>query len=278
MVNIITDSCADLSPELIQRFNIPVIRLNVFIDNQTYKDGANITIQQLFEKVDSNGQLPKTSAPSVAEFIDLFSRTPGDLIFCGISSKLSATLQSAILAAEALPDRKIYTIDSLNLSTGIGLLALFGAELRDQGRTAEEIAAAMQAAVGRVHTSFIIDTLDYLYMGGRCSAMDNVIGSLLKIRPIIEVRPDGTLGVKEKTRGTRKKAFGSMLADFQAHLSQVDLHRVFVTHTGCDADAAFLKEELLKIASIEEVCITQAGATVASHCGPDTIGILYLTK
>ena len=136
----------------------------------------------------------------------------------------------------------------------------------------------MQAAVGRVHTSFIIDTLDYLYMGGRCSAMENVVGSLLKIRPIIEVRPDGTLGVKEKTRGTRKKALGSMLADFEAHLSQVDLHRVFVTHTGCDADAAFLKEELLKIAPIEEVCITQAGATVASHCGPDTIGILYLEK
>jgi len=277
MIHILTDSTADLSPELLQRCHINVIPLSVFLDGRTYQDGVDVTLEELFQLVEETGQLPKTSAPSVADFIQFFSRQ-SESIYISISSKLSATHQNAVLAGQTLLGRTAHVIDGLNLSTGTGLLVLKAAELRDQGWPAAEIVAEIQASVPRVRTSFVIDTMDYLYMGGRCSAMQSIVGSLLQIRPVIEVRQDGTLGVKDKIRGSRKKALQSMLADFHSHLEQIDLHRVFVTHSGCIQDAAYLVEELRKMANIEEVCITTAGSVIASHCGPNTIGLLYLLK
>lgn len=274
MVDIVTDSCADLSPELIHRFNVRVLPLQVFIDNRTIPDGS-ISPQELFRLVAKTGELPKTSAPSIKEFLEFFE--PSDeIIYIGISAKLSATLPNGLLAAQQLPHKKIHIIDSKNLSTGIGLLVLKAAELRDMGWTAEQIVHEIRNTVPRVHTSFVIETMEYLYKGGRCTALQAIVGSVLKIRPIIEVRPDGTLGVKAKIRGTRVKALDTMLEDFRSHLPHLDQHRVFVTHTGCDDDAAYLVESIKAMAPVEEVCVTQAGATISSHCGPDTIGILYI--
>lgn len=278
MVHILTDSCSDLSRELIQRFDIAVIPLSVFIAGKTYLDGVDITIEELFDLVNHTGQLPKTSAPSVANFVDFFSQFEEEMIYISIGAKLSATYQSAMLAAESLTDRKIFIIDSANLSTGIGLLVCKAAELRDRGLSADEIVRQVMETVGKVRTSFVVDTLDYLYMGGRCSALQNIVGSLLKIRPVIEVRQDGTLGVKEKLRGTRKRALEALLEDFKNNLPGIDLHRVFITHSGCESDAIYLRDRLNQLAAIEEICITRAGATIASHCGPNTIGILYLTQ
>ncbi|MPN04212.1 hypothetical protein SDC9_151448 [bioreactor metagenome] len=138
--------------------------------------------------------------------------------------------------------------------------------------------SALNSTIDKVNTSFVIDTLDYLHMGGRCTAMELIIGSMLKIRPVIEVKKDGSLGVKEKISGTRKKALDSMILDFKSKLPGIDLHRVFVTHAYCQKDAEYLKSELLKLAPIEEVCFTTAGATISSHCGPDCIGILFIQK
>lgn len=282
MVHIYTDSTADLSPELIERFKIHIIPLYVYLNDAVYTDGVNVTNADLFQSVETTGQLPKTAAPAVGDFIRHFSE-PGEYIYIGISSQLSATHQNALLARENCDppisgSQRIFVIDSKNLSTGIGLLVLRAAELRDQGLPAAEIARQIEASISKVHTSFTIETLDYLYKGGRCSAMQNLMSGLLHIRPVIAVRPDGTLGVKNKTRGTRHKALQFMLDDFAEQVKQVDLHRVFVTHTGCDADAEYLRSELLKIAPIEEVAITIAGSVVASHCGPDTIGILFFEK
>jgi DegV family protein with EDD domain len=120
--------------------------------------------------------------------------------------------------------------------------------------------------------------MEYLYKGGRCSALQAVVGSVLKIRPIIEVRPDGTMGVKEKARGTRQKGLQSMLDDFAAHLPELDRKRVFITHTGCDADAELLRQEIARLADPQEIRTTLAGSVISSHCGPDTIGILYMVK
>ncbi|MRR31658.1 DegV family protein [bacterium] len=273
-MEIVTDSTSDLSPELIERFHIKRLPLTVFVDNHEVKDG-DLTLPQLFETVKRTGELPKTSAVPAIDFYNLFSESE-ETIYIGISSQLSATHQNSVLAAAELKDRKIATIDSLNLSTGIGLLVLKAAEMRDQGHSFEEIVSEIQETVPKVHSTFIIDTLDYLYKGGRCSAMASVVGSLLRIRPVIEVRKDGTMGVKEKIGGARKRALLSMIEDFKSRLGSIDLHRVFITHTGCAADAAFLAGELRKLAAIEEICTTYAGATIASHCGPDTIGILYL--
>jgi DegV family protein with EDD domain len=278
MINLLTDSCADLNQELISRFGIHTISLTVFINDTIYHDGVDLSLPELYRQVETSGELPKTSAPSVAEFQAFFQSVPGDLIYVGIGSKLSATYQNAFLAAETLPERKIHVIDSNNLSSGIALLVLRAADWRDQGLTADQITKEILSLLPRVHTAFMVDTLEYLYKGGRCTAIENIVGSLLKIRPVIEVKADGSLGIKEKTRGTRKKALTCLLEDFKAHLPNVDLRRVFVTHSGCDEDGEFLAAELRKMAPIEAIYITTAGCTISSHCGPGTIGILYLEK
>ncbi len=277
MIDITTDSCSDLSPEIITQRNIRVLPLQVFINNQNFRDG-DVSPQQLFKMVEESGNLPKTAAPSIAEFAEFF-KTPGETIYIGISSKLSATLPNSILALDLLDsNKKVYIVDSLNLSTGIGLLVLKAADLRDAGWSAPQIWEEIQRWVPKVRTSFIIDTMEYLYKGGRCTALQAIVGSVLKIRPIIEVRSDGTLGVKEKIRGSRLKGLNTMLEDFKSHLPNVDPARAFVTHTGCDDDAAYLAEEIRKTGAVQEVIITTAGATISSHCGPNTIGILYMVK
>jgi DegV family protein with EDD domain len=275
MTNILTDSTADLGDELASRFGIDTIPLYVYLDEHTFIDGVDITLPDLFSSVKRTHQLPKTSAPTVSDFQKAFSR-PGETVYIGISSRLSATHQNAIIARESLNSDSIHLVDTLNLSTGIGLLAIQAAKMRSAGIEAAEIARCVAEMAPLVRTSFIVDNLDYLHKGGRCSAVENIMGSLLNIRPVIGVRSDGTLGLKGKTRGSRKKALRFLLDDFDENLAQMNLERVFVTHTGCDDDAAFLRDELLKMAPITEVLITYAGSVIASHCGPDTIGLLYL--
>lgn len=277
MIKIIADSCCDLSPELIKKYDIEIIPLNVLVNGHNYLDGLELSPEQLFEAVKTSGELPKTSAPSIAAFAQVFEKYP-EFIYISISSKLSASYQSASIALESLPGVKGVLTDSLNLSTGIGLLVLKAAELAQNGKSLDEIAATLEALIPSVNSSFVIDTLDYLYMGGRCSSMEHVIGSILKIRPVIEVRKDGTLGVREKVSGSRKKGLNALLEHFAKHKDAIDPSRVFITHTVCPEDALYLRSEIEKILPIKEICITDAGATIASHCGPNTIGILFLTK
>ncbi len=275
-VHILTDSTADLGKDLADEFGIDVIPLTVILGEKSYRDGVDINQQMLFDLVAQVGTLPKTAAPSVGEFLTFFDR-PGESVYVGISSKLSATFQNARLAADEKGGR-VRVVDSLNLSTGIGLLALRAAELRDAGKTAAEIEQDLLACVPKVRTSFIIDTMEYLYKGGRCNALQALAGSVLKIHPIIEVHSDGTLGVKGKARGLREKGLQMMLDDFAASLDQIDPRRVFVTHTACPEDAEFLKQEIIRLAAPDDVRITLAGSVISSHCGPKTIGILYMMK
>jgi len=277
MVEIFTDSCCDLSAEQIASNHLHVIPLYVHFKDETYLDGVTITPPQLFEMVKQTGVLPKTSAPSIPTFSDQFG-TADEAVYIGISSRLSASVQNAILAKTELGEREIHVLDSLTLSSAIGLLVLKAAQFRDEGKSAAAIAKELTSWIPRTCCSFAIDTLDYLYMGGRCSAMTKVVGSMLKIRPIIEVARDGTLGVKTKVGGSRKKALASLTDDFKSKMPNIDMRRVFITHTSTDEDAEALKAELIKIAPIQEVCMTHAGATIASHCGPGTIGVLYFTK
>ncbi len=217
MVSIVTDSTVDLTPELIGRFQIHVVPFLVHHGQRTFHDGVDMDAQSIYRLVDETGQLPKTAAPPVADYIAAFDR-PGEIVFTGLASALSAGFQNAVLAAEQFPRGKVRLVDSRNLSTGAGLLVLRAAELRDRGGDADEIERELLAAVPRVHTSFVIDTLKYLYMGGRCTAIESFVGSLLQIRPVIAVQEDGTLGVREKIRGSRKRALQAMVDDFAAHL------------------------------------------------------------
>jgi DegV family protein with EDD domain len=201
MIDILTDSTSDLSPELLERYHIQRVPLSVFVDGKDLKDG-DLSLAQLFDAVKRTGELPKTSAVPVAEFQQVFG-SPNDVIYISLSSQLSATHQNAVLAAAEVQGKRIAVIDSLNLSTGIGLLVLNAAQLRDQGASFDEIVQQVQLLIPKVHTSFVIDTMEYLYKGGRCSALANIFGTLLRIRPVIEVRKDGSMGVKEKIGGAR---------------------------------------------------------------------------
>lgn len=277
MVNILTDSTADLSEELVKRYNIHVLPLTVIIANKDYKDGVEITTQDLFNLVNQTGTLPKTAAPSIIDFEEYFNKLQ-ETIYIGISSKLSACFANSVIASQEVDNPGLHLIDTLNLSTGVGMLAVRAAELSASGCTTEEVVAQINNLIPKVRTSFVIDKFDYLYMGGRCTAMQSIVGSLLKIHPVIEVKADGTLGVKAKIRGSRKKALDAMFLDFQENIADIDLQRIFITHTLCFEDAAYLEAQIRSVCSPQEICITVAGSVVASHCGPNTIGILYLLK
>ena len=277
MVQIITDSTADLGKENAARSQVKIIPLSVLINESTYQDGVDIDQFKLFDLVKEHGELPKTAAPTIGAFYKLFEQAD-ETIFIGISSKLSGTVQNASLTAKEFSDGKVRVIDSLNLSSGIGLLALAAADLRDQGLNAEEIEKEILRRIPDTRMSFMIATMDYLYKGGRCSTMESIVGSMLKIHPIIEMQSDGSLGVKDKAYGSRKKSMKLLLDDFEKHLDELDRRRVFVTHTSPDEDAQYLKEEIIRMADPQEVLITRAGSVIASHCGPGTIGILYMVK
>jgi DegV family protein with EDD domain len=276
MVQIMTDSCVDLSQQLLDAHNILSIPLHVVVNGKDYLDN-DLSLSQLFSSVQETGELPKTAAPSVEEIKAFFSKR-APLVFIGISSQLSATIQNAMLAANQLESSNIYILDSLNLSTGIGLLALKAADMRDQGLQADTIVVNISALRDKVKTAFVIDTMEFLHKGGRCTGLQAFVGSMLKIRPIIHVKKDGTLGVLDKIRGSRKRALDALLEGFINDLPEIDLARVFITHTGCQEDVEYLQNQLKMIAPDANIFLTLAGATIGSHCGPNTIGILYIAK
>lgn len=276
-IPIFIDSTADLNATLLNRYQLEIIPLNVHLNGKSYRDGIDLTTEQLFALIDTHGTLPTTSAPAIGDFVTAFSgHTDG--IFIGISSKLSATVNNARLAAETILDSRIRVVDSLTLSSAIGLLALKAADMRDAGASIDEIQASVEAARANVRMSFVLETMRYLYLGGRCTALQSLAAGMLKIRPIIAGMPDGTLGLKAKIRGSRARALDALLEDFAQALPAVDLRRVFVTHAAAAEDAAYLAEQLGSLAAIQEIHITTAGAVISSHCGPGTVGILYLTQ
>ncbi len=276
MLTIVTDSTSDLGADLLQKYQIQIVPLYVQHLGKTFRDGIDIDNPMLFGMVDRTHELPKTSAASIGDFMQVFTET-SECICLTISSSLSATYQNAVVAQEQIGRNGIRVVDSLNLSSGIGLLALRAAEMRDRGCPVDEIDRTITALRTKVHTSFVLETLEYVYMGGRCTAIQNFASSILKIRPILEVCPDGSLVVKDKIRGSRKKALDSLLADLRQKLPVLDRQRVFITHTDCPEDAQYLRAEIQKLASPDEILITIAGSVISSHCGPKTIGILYLT-
>jgi DegV family protein with EDD domain len=282
-ISIITDSTADLSPELIRRYQLGVVPLVVQFDEQTYRDGVDLTTQRLFQLVEETKHLPKTSCPSPAEYKAAFEAAVaegGQAIYIGISTRLSGAIQNARIAAGMLPEGAVAVFDSGNLSTGVGLLVLHAWDLVSAGKSVSEIISALEQARSKVRTSFMVDTLDYIYKGGRCSGVTALVGSLLRIRPVISV-VDGALAVTAKLRGPRQKGLDWMLESFQEDVRQglVRPDRVFVTHTAVHEDSVYLMNKIRQICpEVKDVAETEAGAVVGSHCGPATIGILYLLK
>ena len=280
-ISIITDSTADLSRELIARYQVTVVPLAVVFGQDAYKDGVDIDTRRLFGLVEQNRQLPKTSSPSPEVFRSVFEEAVADgsqALYIGISSQFSASAQNAMLAAGAFPEGQVRVFDSANLSTGISHLVLYACDLVSQGRQMDEILAALEAARPKVRTSFKMDRLDYMHMGGRCTGVQALLSSVLKIRPVISV-VDGGMIVAGKVRGSNKKSLDWMMDRFEEDVRQglVKDDRVFLTHTGVHEDAVYMAGRVREIMpEMQEILETPAGSVIGSHCGPGTIGILYM--
>ena len=273
------DSTADLSPELIEKYHIQVFHLPIVKDGQALRDGLEITTSDVFEYKRQTGNLIKTSAPNIAECEEYFNTVcdAGDgLIHFDISGEMSSTYANARAAAADRPDT--YIIDSRNLSTGIGLLVLRACELRDEGKSAGEIAQEIYALIPRVDTSFVLDTLEYMHKGGRCSSVAALGANLLKLKPCIEVK-NGKMDVVKKYRGKLADVLTAYVADRLHHPEDIDTSRIFITHT-CQDSSYFelVWQEVLQKLPFKEVLNTTAGCSVSVHCGPNTLGILFIRK
>jgi len=278
-VKIITDSTNDLSAELLQEYDIDVVPLHVDFGEETYRDGIDLIPTRLFQLVEEKKLLPKTAAPSPYAYAECFREyfdEGQDIIVITISAQMSSSYQNAALAASEFPQGRIWVIDSQNLSTGIGALVITAAEYARQGLQAEEISAKIRDSVAKVHVSFVIDTLEYLYKGGRCNILQNLMGSVLKIRPTIGVE-NGKMLVVDKVRGEKKKALDKLIEN--ARRDSVDSKQIFITHSlGSEEEAVYLKSALQDIYPYKEILITNAGCVVSSHCGQKTIGVIYIRK
>lgn len=278
-IKIFADSTCDLPPEWIQQYDIGIVPLYVTFTDQTYKDGVDLTVPALYDKVTESGKLPKTAAPSPVDFIQSFApfiQKGQQILYISLSSELSSTYQNALLAAQEFAEGDVTVFDSLNLSSGIGLQVMKAVHAADQGKGITEIIKLLTAVRPQVETEFVIDSLDYLYKGGRCSGMQNIVGSLLKIRPVIKV-VDGKMTPAYKIRGSRDKALDQLLSNALSHVEEMDQDLIFITHSLADEDAQLLKQALEQNTQAA-VAISNAGCVISSHCGAKTIGILYTKK
>ena len=280
MTKIISDSTSDLSEELINRYDIRIIPLHILLGEEEYEDGFGITPGQIYEWADKNKTTPKTSAPSLEKAIEVMGPIleAGDEIVCfTISSDMSTSYNVMRLAAEELEaSDRVFVIDSANLSTGIGHLVVEAAEMAKKGMAAKEIVQQIEDLKPRVRASFVVDTLMYLYRGGRCTGVAALAGSMLKLHPKIVVA-DGKMGVGKKYRGRIEHVIMEYAGDMKEDLLKAKKDRVFITHSGCDqavVDAVY--QYLEELHHFTNISVTRAGGVISSHCGPGTLGVLYI--
>jgi DegV family protein with EDD domain len=280
-VKIIADSTCDLSPELIKRHDISIIPMYVNLGDESHRDGVDITLQELFDYTDRTKQTPKTAAVTIVDFLEAF-RPPidagQDILYVGISMKFSSSVPNAVKAAAEFPPGRVEVVDSMSLSTGIGLLLLLAGELAEQGLTAAEIAPVLRDAAPKVRASFIIDTLMYLYRGGRCSAVQAFGANALHLKPSIVVE-DGAMRPDRKYRGSIVRCAEKYASDVLAGAVNAGRRHVFITYSPSEPELVECVRALVEGSGMfDEVHLTSAGCVIASHCGPNTIGVLYMEK
>ena len=279
-VKIISDSTCDLSKELVEKYDIEILPLYVCLNDKTMKDGDEVNPEDIYSYVNESGKLPSTSAANLGDYLDAFKpwvEQGYQVVHFNISSEFSSSYRNACMAAEELGN--CYVVDSRNLSTGQGLVVLHGAEMALNGATGEEIFNSCNEMTSKVEASFIVDKLDYLYKGGRCSALSAFGANLLSLKPCIEV-VDGKMKPTKKYRGNFGRVLTSYVADKLKDRDDIDKKRIFVTHTKCDKEIVDSVIEAVKEIApyFEEVIETTAGCTITTHCGPNTLGVLYVRK
>ena len=279
-IRIMADSTCDLSPELIEKYEIAVLPLNIVMDDTSYLDGVETTPDKIYTWADANRTTPKTSAPGIeaaVEFLRTAVEAGEEVCYLGISEQMSATCQVLRLAAEELEyTDHVCVVDSMNLSTGIGLQVLYAAELAQSGCSLTELEERLKEYRERVRASFVVDALTYLQRGGRCSAVTALMGNALKLKPRIAVT-DGKMGVSKKYRGNQKKTVMDYAKDMEADYLRAEKARVFITHSGIAQEIIDeVRSYLEALGHFEAIYVTRAGGVISSHCGPGTLGVLFV--
>ena len=278
-VIITTDSTADLSPELRERYGISVVPLTIQLGEESYRDGENITPDDIYARYRKDGILPKTAAPSVQDFLDFFrsfTENGYDVVHFDISSELSNTFNAARLAADELSG--VYPIDTRNLSTGIALLAIEAAECRDRGMSAGDIVMHFDGLIDKVATSFVLDTLEFMWKGGRCTGVTAFGANLLKIKPGLEMK-NGKLQVYKKYRGSMEHVYRQYITE-RLSGKKIRQGHIFLTESGEIPKETIedLSALIRQLSGCKEVHHTIAGSTITSHCGPKTLGVLFIEE
>lgn len=280
-IRIVADSTCDLSKDLIEKYNITIIPLNIVLEMKSYLDGVEITPEEIYTWADKMNTTPKTASPEmgyVMKVLQPMVEAGDEVIFFGISEDMSITCQTVRMVAEELDTKKVWVINSKNLSTGIGLQVLKAAEYAAEGMAAEEIVQRIENARDKVQASFVIDTLTYLHRGGRCSSVTALLGNALRLKPMIVVN-EGKMGVSKKYRGRQQMVVRSYAKELEPQLLQADPSRVFITHSGIDPEIEQETYQYLKSLNyFNEVLITRAGGVISSHCGPNTLGVLFYSR
>lgn len=282
MIKIISDSTCDLSRDLLSKYNISILPLHILLGEDEYKDGVDITPDDIYSWSDKNKTTPKTSAPALDDTISIFKpfiENGDDIIAFSVSADMSTSCNVMKLAASQLDaENHIFVIDSANLSTGIGLLVLKAATMAQDGKTAREIVENIEALKSSVRASFVVDTLTYLHRGGRCSSVAALAGGVLKLHPKIVVE-NGKMEATKKYRGKIDSVIVQYVKDLEENLKNAQPERVFITHSGCDENVIqTVKEYLSSLNIFEEILVTRAGGVISSHCGPGTLGVLFISK
>ncbi len=280
-VKIFSDSTCDLSEELIKKYAITIIPLCIIMGDKSYYDGEGLGQKEIFKWADDNKTTPKTAAITterLEEAVKPVLDAGDEIVLFTISSGMSSTHNLASIYAEDNGTGRMHVIDSANLSTGIGLLVIKAAEMAAAGKEASEIVKEIGELIPRVRASFVVDTLTYLARGGRCSAVTALLAGTLKLHPEIVVK-DGAMGVSKKYRGSLGNSVMKYATDLEEALLEADHDRVFITHTVRESERAIVDEVRKYLESLgvfKEVIETRAGGVISSHCGPGTLGILFI--
>ncbi len=276
---IASDSTTDLNPELIERYGVRILPLGVTVGGKSYTDGVDIDPDMIYDNYNKTGELPKTSAINIAQFTDFFEECTADgssMLFFTISSDMSSTYGNARLAAEDFPN--VHVVDTRNLSTGGGLLVIKAAELAAEGNSAAEIADVCRELSANVDASFVIDSLEFLYKGGRCTALEAFGANLLNLKPCICVK-NGKMGVGKKYRGKFERVLPMYITDRVGTGDEIYEDHIFITHAGCEPEIYnACAEQVRALGVFKEIHITRAGCTISSHCGRNTLGVLFIRK
>lgn len=280
-IKVTSDSTCDLSAELIEKYDIGIFPLTVVLGDKNFKDGIDIVPQDIFDYVAKTGTLPKTAAGSLDEYTEFFTQSLAGndfLIHVNISSLASSSHSAACKAAEKFGG-KVKVIDSHALSTGQGLLVLKACDLAAEGKSAEEIESTVNALRPKVNTSFVPDALDYLHKGGRCSLAALIGAKVLKLHPLIAENKDGQLIAKKKYMGGIERCVKNYIAELREEYPSYDKTRCFITHSSADEKLVELaKKAVAEMFEFDEVIETVAGSIVTSHCGRNTLGVLFISE